>query len=709
MAEVYLSSASGKAWGGHINVVVNNDAIRGTVTVSAWLYYYKTQSQASYGYFTPRIIIKKDGAVVRNASSGKTPNMALTNNQSAFGMEVTNVSFSYTDRCTVTVEGSVECDVTSGSSLKGDSLYGSGSWPCEAQRPASPVKPNTNTIQMGKNLILSISSGGSAYSHTLEYKFGSTTGTIASNVGQSYSWKVPDLAAYCNNATSGVCTITCKTYYSGTYTGSSTCQVTLTVPDATTPTLPDGTLGSQMTITLPRNSGNFRHELKCEFYQSSTTIATGAASSQNWTPGYDLAKQIPNLTYGTATLVCITKNGSAVVGTTKRTFRLTVPENDTTRPSIQSVALSVISSLEGDLAGLYIRGRTGLKAQITASSPYSTIAAYQVSAGDVSAKGNPATITYLVNDGQVTVEAKVTDARGFSRTHSQKIQVLSYSRPKIVPYTGYAEVICERALEDGQLNSSGTYLAIKAGKSFSSFQVDEKERNSCSLRYRFKVSSAPEYGAWVVLLDSTSAEKEIQVLVRDVVPSTSRSYDIEISAIDALGGEHILRFAIMTSAISFVLYDGVDGAGFGKYPEEPHVVDIAAHMTLKVRGKLEVLGAKWQNLGLNAGVAESPFAYGRQEDTGCYYQLSNGNHIHVACNCSFNYRGTPVAINAAQLPVEHRPARPVCSLCAANDAQVVLVCVKPDGYIWAEWVKALDQASGTAVVLWMDGYLDYWI
>lgn len=430
----------------------------------------------------------------------------------------------------------------------------------------------------------------------------------------------------------------------------------MTVPDATMPTVPDGTLGSTMTINLPRNSGNFTHELRCNFYQSSITVASGAGTSQSWTPGYDLAKQIPNLTYGTATLVCTTKNGSAVVGTTQRTFRLTVPENDTTRPCIQSVALSVISSLEGDLAGLYIRGRTGLKAQITASSPYSTIAAYQVSAGDVSAKGNPATITYLVNDGQVTVEAKVTDARGFSRTHSQKIQVLSYSRPKIVPYTGYAEVICERALEDGQLNSSGTYLAIKAGKSFSSFQVDGKERNSCSLRYRFKVSSAPEYGAWMVLLDSTSAEKEIQVLVRDVVPSTSRSYDIEISAIDALGGEHILRFAIMTSAISFVLYDGVDGAGFGKYPEEPHVVDIAAHMTLKVRGKLEVLGAKWTSLGLNTGVAESPFAYGRQEDTGCYYQLSNGNHIHVACNCSFNYRGTPVAINATQLPAEHRPA-----------------------------------------------------
>lgn len=429
---------------------------------------------------------------------------------------------------------------------------------------------------------------------------------------------------------------------------------------------------------------------------------------------YSLANYFKSSISETVKIICNTYNvidsETKMVGGNTAEFRVTVPENDITKPSISSVELTPITNCAGDLAPLYIRGKTGLNAQISASSEYSDIAEYEVTAGSVGAKGNPGNIEVLANDGDVSVTVKVTDARGFSRTVTKKIYVYPYSRPKIVPYTGYSDIVCERAKETGELHSDGTYLAIMAGKRFTSIVKDGAELNSCRLRYRFKPTTVDTFGDWVTLLADGSAETEIKMLAGNVVSNTNASYDIELSAIDLVGSEHVIRFSVMTSAISFVLYDGVDGAAFGKYPEEPHVVDIASHMTLRVRGRLEVLGASWASLGLADGMEESPYPYGRQDDTGCYYQVSNGNHVQAAFNCSYDYAGRSMVVNKTPIPEEYRPERTVCSICPTNDRRLALVTVQPDGYIRIEWVQTIASTSNTtsATVLWVDGYLDYW-
>lgn len=426
---------------------------------------------------------------------------------------------------------------------------------------------------------------------------------------------------------------------------------------------------------------------------------------------YSLANNFKSSISETVKILCYTYNGTEQIGLETEEFRVTVPENDITKPAIDSVKFSPITSCTDALAQLYIRGKTGLNVQISAKSAYSDIAEYEVTAGSVGAKGNPGIIDVLANDGNVPVTVKVTDARGFSRTVTENIYVYPYSRPKIVPYTGYSDIVCERAKATGELHSDGTYLAIMAGKRFTSIVKDGAELNSCRLRYRFKPTTVDTFGDWVTLLADGSGESEIQMLAGNVVSNTNASYDIELSAIDLVGSEHVIRFSVMTSAISFVLYDGVDGAAFGKYPEEPHVVDIASHMTLRVRGRLEVLGSSWESLGLADGMNESPYAYGRQDDTGCYYQVSNGNHVQAAFNCSYDYAGRSMVVNKTPIPEEYRPERTVCSICPTNDRRLALVTVQPDGYIRIEWVQTIASTSDTAsaTVLWVDGYLDYWV
>lgn len=624
---------------------------------------------------------------------------------------------------TVTVSGSTaylygKCSAPSGTSQAGKYVSGSKTVTLEEtpEYGASSISLSANEVQMGKHLLISISKNNQNAEHYLEYWFSEYDyGGIADYVDTSHTWTVPDFAARCNNATSIVCWIVCYTYLNGSYIGYTEEPVTLTVPDPTTPSISGGAaaMGTSATISCARNSSNFTLQLSCTFQGVTVSIQEGKIDSCNWTPGYDLAKQIPALTYATGILTCVTKNGTAVVGTRTSTIRITVPENSTTKPSfsLSGLTLTPISDLGSDFDGLYLLGKTGLQAEFSASSEYSTISSYSITAGSASADGNPAIIDLLINEGEVKITAKVTDARGFSATVNTTIQVLSYQKPKVTPYTGYNNVICERAKNTGELDPSGTYLAIRAGKSFSSVILNGVEKNDCSLKYRWKSSGAGSYGGWITLLAEGSGDSQISVLVGNIVTSLDVSYDVQIQAEDTLGGVHTLTFAIMTEAVSFVLYDGVDGAGFGKYPEAPHVVDIASHMTLRVRGKLVVDGDAWVNLDLAEGIHESVYAYGRKEDTGCHYMVTNGNHVIAAFNCMFSFAGTSLVINSAVIPTEHRPPRPVFSLCPVNDRSIALVSVNPDGYIRVEWVQLLTDTvlTGAAEVLWIDGYLDYWI
>lgn len=583
----------------------------------------------------------------------------------------------------------------------------------EPAATASSVSLSASSVQMGKKLLISIDADNSGCKHTLKYSFGGTETTLATNVGSSYEWTVPDLASKCNNATSGSCTITCTTVLNGNTLGDDTAAVTLTVQDPTTPSISGGevTIGTASSIACKRNSANFTVKLELEFKDSKVSIGSGKQDAYSWTPGYDLAKLIPSLTSGTGTLKCTTMNGTAEVGSRSQTIRVIVPENDVTRPKFteDGLTLSPLSNLPDAFDGLYMRGKTGLTASFAATSEYSTIAKYELTVGNQNATGNPASIDLLVSEGEVKVTGKVMDARGFSASVTLNIQVIPYRNPKITPYTGYADVICERAKDTGELSPDGTYLAIKAGRAYSSVPLNGKEQNSCVLHYRWKANEATSFTDWITLIADSSKDTEVSLLVGNVVSSLQKSYLVEIEALDALGGKHTLTFQIMTEAVSFVLYDGPDGAGFGKYPEAPHVVDIASHMTLLVRGKMKVLGDDWISIGLANQISESAYEHGRKE-TGCFFLVTEGRHVHIAFNCAFAYGGTALAINADPIPEEHRPLRTVFSPCICNDRNLAGVSVSTDGYIRVEWIqKATDTVlTGAADVTWVDGYLCYW-
>lgn len=152
---------------------------------------------------------------------------------------------------------------------------------------------------MGSATKIAIFRASSSFTHTLTYKFGSSTGTITTKTtSTSVSWTpAVSLANQIPKAVSGSCTITCDTYSGSTKVGSKTC--TLTVPATVKPTISslgvtrvDGTVPtdwgiyvqskSKATLTINGATGSYGSTI------SSYSISGGGFSSteSSFTTGF---------------------------------------------------------------------------------------------------------------------------------------------------------------------------------------------------------------------------------------------------------------------------------------------------------------------------------------------------------------------------------------------------------------------------------------
>ena len=104
------------------------------------------------------------------------------------------------------------------------------------EEAVSEPTTSVSTVEMGTAFTIYTNRQNAGVTHTLTYSFGTETGTIATAVGDSATWTPPISFAYeIPNTTSGICTITCASYYGGTLTGTRTCSITVTLPDWVAP------------------------------------------------------------------------------------------------------------------------------------------------------------------------------------------------------------------------------------------------------------------------------------------------------------------------------------------------------------------------------------------------------------------------------------------------------------------------------------------
>jgi hypothetical protein len=321
---------------------------------------------------------------------------------------------------------------------------------------------------------------------------------------------------------------------------------------------------------------------------------------------------------------------------------------------------------------------------------------------------------YLSTTGTVTIKGTVTDSRGFSRTYTKDITVLPYDSPKILPMSNESQIVCARCDANGGLSDSGTYLKIKAKRSYSNVVSDGVQKNLCSIRYRYKVEGG-SYSSWATILDTTASSDEISTgaLLSGALELTN-SYKVQVGVEDTIGESSYTTINVPTDKVYWHKAGSIGSFGFGKYAEDDNTLDIAEDKTVIFRGDVKFAGEAWLELPLGTGVAESETPSGRRGGTGVYYRvLAGGKRVCVAFNVSFTTSSSTVRAESHTIP--YPPSYDVYALCPVGFSDgsrgIATVSVSPKGRVNIYAVHKLPGASLSTgeTVAWIDGYIDYWI
>lgn len=542
-----------------ISVTQNSQSIAdNTSNVTVKVRFYRTNTgYTSYG--TGTVYCKINGT---QYTASVVPSQGITNSGIVLFTKTLNISHGSDGTKKLTCSAWISHDVVTSSEQSYTQTL------TTIYRASKPTVSATS-VKMGNTLTVTTNRKSSSFTHTLKYTFGGTTANIATGVGASYSWTVPDLASECNNEVSGTATITCVTYNGSTLIGTETCAVTLDVPSKSTPSTSASSiaLGNKIRVNTNRGSSNFTHSLELKLAGETISTASGVTTYKEFDLPLTLAKKIPSDTEGEITVFCITYNGTQVVGTDKNTFKVTVPNNSTTQPTA-SFTLSRVGTLPSAFDGVYLQGKSAVKADFTASTDYSTIASYKMVVNGKSYYGDPTTSELLTKSGTVTVTGSVTDARGYSNTSlSKNITVHAYKTPIIKPVSGDSEIVCRRCTQDGTYDDAGTYLRIRCKLDYSYVKDGDVQKNICTLYYMYKI----EGGSWssekeLFVSDSSSRIGTDQKL-SNIVTQTDKSYTVRLIIRDTVGSEEIYDFGIPTADVVLHLAEKGAGVAVGKYSE----------------------------------------------------------------------------------------------------------------------------------------------
>lgn len=432
----------------------------------------------------------------------------------------------------------------------------------------------------------------------------------------------------------------------------------------------------------------------------------------------NIYNKIPNTTKGTLRFTFFTYSNSGystqIGDAVDKEITLTIPEIEATQPTA-IMTITPVSSLPSPFNTLYIKGKTQIKAEISGDGKYgASIISSVVNIGGASGQSGYTWGNFSVND--VTVIGTVTDTRGYSRKLIETISLTDYSKPQIIPIYGESEVVAARCDASGNVVDNGTYLKIKAKRSYSKV-VSGTQKNFCSIRYRY-MAEGGSYSDWTTILATSASSDEITTgaLLNGKLDVT-RTYLVQVQAVDTIGETGTTTITLPTEKVYMHKAGSMNSLGIGKYAEEENTVDIAEDMNVRVRGKLIVEGnaeianitdTGWVSLRMPENVQPEVTVMG---SAGCFYRVINGNHVFVRFNRSFHFSDITINLNNEAIPAQYRPPGYVFALCPVNDTAIARAYVAADGYIYINMVQDMASASRTTAfnVTWIDGYIDYWI
>lgn len=412
--------------------------------------------------------------------------------------------------------------------------------------------------------------------------------SVSYTLPQNSTKTIVDTTITVNHRNDGTGTVSVRTWMdtsisAGVVKKSETLNLT-TIPRASTITSANPvTLGSRCKIVWTPASASFYY--KVEFSLDSWRFTTeafrpGITTAYTYTGypiPYEVARNFPDDTGGIMTATLYTYSDSSastqIGDASSKSFKVTLPDIESTKPSF-TMALKADNSLPAPFSSMYIQGLTRAVATFTdEGGEYGAeIVSYSLSALGTTDSASPYLSGYLTTAGTVTVVGKATDSRGYSRTAEQKIKVIPYSKPKILPASDESEIICARCDSNGNLSKSGTYLKIKARRSYEKVTASDVQNNFCAIRYRYREESATNFSSWKTILSKsdTSTNTIDSDAISGVLSSAKTSYVVQVGVIDDVGYSAAVTFVIPTDFITIDIPEKKKGKriGIGRYAED---------------------------------------------------------------------------------------------------------------------------------------------
>lgn len=359
------------------------------------------------------------------------------------------------------------------------------------------------------------------------------------------------------------------------------------------------TLGNACNVKWTPLNKSFRYKVK--FSMGSWSHTTGAIhpnttssyTYKSYTIPLAAANQIPNSPTGTMTATLYTYSDSGattqVGDASSKTFTVTVPDNVNTKPYATEMKLSSVSSLGEAFKDLYVQGLSKVKVTSTEVGQYGAAVVWKniTVENKEYGSGSDYTSDYLSGYDSISVKLTIQDSRGFTNTKTLSITVIPYSKPRVIPRAEETSVVCARCDENGNLTDSGTYLRIRARRSYSPCLVDGVQKNFCGLRFRYKKYFGTAFSDWQNLLLATdNTTEEVDAVVLNGALETNVSYVVQIDAVDSIQNHAYVSFDVPTDEVYLHKAGSLGSLGIGEYVEGSNVISIAKSKPVRLKSNI---------------------------------------------------------------------------------------------------------------------------
>lgn len=200
----------------------------------------------------------KDWSVTVNGAkySGTTTVGIAANATKTLASGTTVITHAADGSKTFTYSFSQEFGITFSGSTIGTKT-GNGTGKLDTIPRATQPALSSTSVNMGSAVVISLPRAASGFTHDLAYSFdGAAYVGIASGVGTSYTWTVPDKASSIPNDTSAGVTVRCITKNGNTTVGTKTVGMTAKVPSNVVPII-DEVVVTEATAGLAAQFGAF--------------------------------------------------------------------------------------------------------------------------------------------------------------------------------------------------------------------------------------------------------------------------------------------------------------------------------------------------------------------------------------------------------------------------------------------------------------------